>query len=287
MTHLGGRSLFNIAAWAGALGVALFVHGTPSAAHAATPTATTPAQVFQVLGGKAPADWPALAQPHFHVRAQPPLLALWEGGPERPVVNNIPMPPPEVPFDQRPVNSQVPVFIPRGFAAPYPNAAPGHSSSITLTFDDCGTADQIQAVVAALADVNEHGVFFITGQCRDHFPWLVATLQSKGHLVCNHTYSHPDLRRLSNYGIRSEIGRGVMAGCPYFRPPYGAWDGPRGRVAGIAAEFGLQVMLWDVDSRDWAGAPADRIAALAKGRGGIILLHLHGASTPEAIRLIG
>jgi peptidoglycan-N-acetylglucosamine deacetylase len=199
----------------------------------------------------------------------------------------MPIPPAEVPFNQRPVDSSVAPYIPRGVAAPVPNALPGHSSTITLTFDDCGTADQIQAVVAALAEVHEKGVFFITGQCRDHFPWLVATLQSKGHLVCNHSYSHPDLRRLSNGAIRSEIGRGVLVGCPYFRPPYGAWDGPRGRVAGIAAEFGLQPMLWDVDSRDWAGASADRIATLVKARGGIVLLHLHGANTPEAIRLIG
>jgi peptidoglycan-N-acetylglucosamine deacetylase len=178
-------------------------------------------------------------------------------------------------------------LLPQGVGSPVPTALPGHSNSVTLTFDDCGSAAQIQAVVASLAEVHEKGIFFITGQCRDHFPWLVTTLLAGGHQVCNHTYSHPDLRRLSNAAIRSEIGRGVMAGCPYFRPPYGAWDGPRGRIARIAAEFGLQPMLWDVDSRDWAGAPAERIAALVKARGGIVLLHLHGASTAEAIRLIG
>jgi peptidoglycan/xylan/chitin deacetylase (PgdA/CDA1 family) len=279
------RPFLNIVAWAGALGVALFAYGAPAVAQAAT----SPPADFQLLGGREPASWPGLAHPQFHIPAQRPLLDLWEGRPERPVPNSIPLPipPAETPFDQRPVDARVPVFIPHGVAAPYPNALPGHSSTLTLTFDDCGTAGQIQAVVGALAEVHERGVFFITGQCRDHFPWLVTTLQSEGHLVCNHTYSHPDLRRLSNYAIRSEIGRGVMAGCPYFRPPYGAWDGPRGRIAGIAAEYGLQVMLWDVDSRDWAGAPADRIAALAKARGGVILLHIHGANTPEAIRLIG
>jgi peptidoglycan-N-acetylglucosamine deacetylase len=280
------RRFFNLVAWAGALGVALFAYSAPPAAGASTPT---PIPGFMLLGGQVSPDRSFLARPHFHVPAQPPLLDFGEGKPERPVLNNIPMPtpPPEVPFDQRPVDNQVPVFIPHGAAAPFPNALPGHSSTITLTFDDCGSADQIQAVVAALAEVHRRGIFFITGQCRDHFPWLVATLQSEGHLVCNHTYSHPDLRRLSNYAIRSEIGRGVMAGCPYFRPPYGAWDGPRGRIAGIAAEFGLQPMLWEIDSRDWAGAPADRIAGLVKARGGVVLLHLHGANTPDAIRLIG
>lgn len=199
----------------------------------------------------------------------------------------MPVPPAVVPFDQRPADNTVFVFVPPGVAAPVPDASPGHSARLTLTFDDCGSADQIQAIVAARAEVHERGIFFITGQCRDHFPWLISTLLAGGHLVCNHTFSHPDLRRLSNAAVRRELSRGVMAGCPYFRPPYGAWDGPRGRIARIAAEFGLQPMLWDVDSRDWSGAPADRIAAVARARGGIILLHLHGANTPEAIRLIG
>jgi peptidoglycan/xylan/chitin deacetylase (PgdA/CDA1 family) len=181
----------------------------------------------------------------------------------------------------------VAVYIPAGRAAPVPNALPGHSDVLTLSFDDCGSAEQIQAVVDSLAAVHRRGLFFITGQCRDHFPWLVGALSAAGHLACNHTYSHPDLRRLSDAAIRWEIGHGVFAGCPYFRPPFGGWDGPRGRIARIAAEFGLSPLLWDVDSRDWAGAPASAIANLAKARGGVILLHLHGATTPEAIRLIG
>jgi peptidoglycan/xylan/chitin deacetylase (PgdA/CDA1 family) len=198
----------------------------------------------------------------------------------------MPLPTP-TPYDQRPVNASVPVFIPLGSAPPVPNALPGHSSGLTLTFDDCGTAAQIQAIVEALAATQRKAIFFITGQCRDHFPWLVDTLLAAGQQVCNHTYSHPDLRRLSNAGVRSEIAEGVMVGCPYFRPPFGAWDGPGGRIARIAAEFGLQPMLWDVDSRDWAGAPAEQIASLARARGGVILLHLHGKNTAEAIRLIG
>jgi len=92
---------------------------------------------------------------------------------------------------------------------------------------------------------------------------------------------------LSDAQVRWEIGAGVFAGCTFFRPPYGAWDGPRGRIARIAAEFGLTTMLWDVDSRDWAGAQADRIATTARARGGIVLLHLHGYNTAEAVRLIG
>ena len=79
----------------------------------------------------------------------------------------------------------------------------------------------------------------------------------------------------------------MFAGCPYFRPPYGAWDGPRGRVARIAAEFGLSVLMWDVDTRDWAGAEAAAMASIVRARGGVILFHLHGAHTVEALEALG
>jgi peptidoglycan/xylan/chitin deacetylase (PgdA/CDA1 family) len=153
----------------------------------------------------------------------------------------------------------------------------------TLTFDDCGTPEAIQAILSALADRSLHAIFFPTGQCRDQLPWLVPTLLAAGHRVCNHTYSHPDLSRLSSAAIRSEIERGVSAGCDLFRPPYGAMD-RGGRVAAVAASLGYRIQLWDVDTRDWAGTPADVMVAMIRARGGVVLLHMHGAHTVEAIR---
>lgn len=201
-----------------------------------------------------------------------------------------PPPPPHpvwIPFNQRPVDPSVGVFIPyarAGGAATMPNSKAGWRNSLTLTFDDCGSADQMEAIVSALDAVQRKGMFFITGQCRDHYPWLVDALLGAGHQVCNHTYSHQNLTKLADAAIRAQIGGGVWAGCPYFRPPYGAWDG---RVAQIAREYGLTMMLWDVDSRDWAGASAEGMAAMAAARGGVILFHLHGYATADAIRLLG
>jgi hypothetical protein len=155
----------------------------------------------------------------------------------------------------------------------------------TLTFDDCGSPDAIQAILSALADRSLHAIFFPTGQCRDQLPWLVPALLAGGHRVCNHTYSHPDLSKLSSAAIRSEIQRGVTVGCDLFRPPYGAMD-RGGRVASVAASLGYRVQLWDVDTRDWAGTPADVMVAMIRARGGVVLMHMHGAHTVEAIRTL-
>ncbi len=195
-------------------------------------------------------------------------------------------------YAELPTNPGVSVFTPVGgrTGSPRlatPNASAGHSDTITLTFDDCGEPAAIGAIVDVLDSEHRQALFFITGQCRDRYPWLVDQLRSAGHQVCNHTYSHQDLRRLDDARIRAEIGGGVMAGCPYFRPPYGSWDGPRGRIARIAAEFGLQVMLWDVDTRDWAGADPAAMVATIRSRGGIVLFHLHGSHTLEALKALG
>jgi len=155
----------------------------------------------------------------------------------------------------------------------------------TLTFDDCGSADQIQAILAALADRGLHAIFFPTGRCRDQFPWLIPTLIAAGHRVCNHTYSHPDLSKLSTGAIISEIQRGVSVQCDLFRPPYGAMD-RFGRVYSAATSLGYKIQLWDVDTRDWAGTPADLMVAMIRARGGVVLMHMHGIHTVEAIRAL-
>lgn len=155
----------------------------------------------------------------------------------------------------------------------------------TLTFDDCGSADQIQAILAALADRGLHAIFFPTGRCRDQFPWLIPTLIAAGHRVCNHTYSHPDLSKLSAGAIASEIQRGVSVQCDLFRPPYGAMD-KFGRVYSVATALGYRIQLWDVDTRDWAGTPVDVMVSMIRARGGVVLMHMHGIHTVEAIRAL-
>lgn len=169
------------------------------------------------------------------------------------------------------------------FTTLYP--APSVPFPFMLTFDDCATADAIRAITNALADRGLKATFFPTGVCRDMYPWLVPGLLAAGHRVCNHTYSHPDLTKLSDAAVRAQIQGGVHAGCDLFRPPYGAID-KGGRIAGIAASLGYRIQLWDVDTRDWAGTSAAAMVAMIRAKGGVVLMHLHGAHTVEAIRTL-
>ncbi len=164
-------------------------------------------------------------------------------------------------------------------------APPAVPVPLTLTFDDCGTPEAIHGILDILAQRGLYAIFFPTGVCRDLYPWLVPTLVAAGHRVCNHTYSHPDLTRLSDAAVASEIQRGVSVDCDLFRPPYGALD-RSGRIVRIAASLGYRIQLWDVDTRDWAGTPADLMVAMIHARGGVVLFHMHGIHTLEALRAL-
>jgi peptidoglycan/xylan/chitin deacetylase (PgdA/CDA1 family) len=156
---------------------------------------------------------------------------------------------------------------------------------LTLTFDDCPTTPaQLNSLLALLAQRHIHAIMFPTGICAKTFPWMVPTMLAAGHRVCNHTFSHYRLTRLTDPQIAYEIANGVHAGCDLLRPPFGDWDGPNGRVARIAAQQGFKIFMWDMDSLDWGGVSASVILQQINARGGVILMHLQGAHTQEALR---
>ena len=172
-------------------------------------------------------------------------------------------------------------------APPPARVEPGRGERLTLTFDD-GAKDpaQVTALLDLLQKEKVQAIFFPTGYWADTHPRLVERMWRDGHRVCNHTYSHPDLRqpRLSDDAIRKEISKGAGAGkCQLFRPPMRATDA---RVERIVAEMGYTMYLWDVDSRDWEGLPAEdmvhRVLARVKP-GSVVLFHMHGAAMLQAV----
>ncbi len=172
-------------------------------------------------------------------------------------------------------------------APPPARIEPGGGQRLTLTFDDgAQNAAQVTALLDLLRKEKVQAIFFPTGYWAETHPKLVERMGQDGHQVCNHTYSHPDLRqpRLSDDAIRKEISKGAGAGkCKLFRPPMRATDE---RVERIVAEMGYTLYLWDVDSRDWEGLPADdmvnRVLARVKP-GSVVLFHMHGAAMLQAV----
>ena len=158
----------------------------------------------------------------------------------------------------------------------------------TFTFDDCPTSPAAaQDLLAFMRQHHIRALTFPTGLCNRQYPWLVPALLADGHQVCNHTFSHPDLPKLSDPQISAEIAGGVHAGCNLLRPPYGDWDGPGGRVERAAAQQGYRLQFWDVDTLDWTGLGGQAIVSrIYDGGGGVVLMHFQGRHTLEALKLL-
>ena len=127
--------------------------------------------------------------------------------------------------------------------------------------------------------------FYVIGSSVERYPEVVRRIVVEGHEVGNHTYTHRNLKTLSDGEVRREMARtrdaiinaaGVQPRT--MRPPYGALY-QRQRLM-IWDEFGYPTVLWAVDPRDWQrpGVEVVRQRILTStGNGSIVLSHdLHG-----------
>lgn len=127
-----------------------------------------------------------------------------------------------------------------------------------LTFDD-GPSIYTPRLLDMLACYGIPATFFMVGRNAEHFPELVRRIEAEGHEVANHSYSHPNLRKLSMERKRAEIAstdailRNIGVTPRFLRPPYGAFDEA---TENIARGLGLSIVLWSVDSKDWKRLPA-------------------------------
>lgn len=152
---------------------------------------------------------------------------------------------------------------------------------IVLTFDDSGTRPQVEELLRTLAELEVRAVFFVQTDWATAQPELIAEIKAAGHMVGDHTYSHPNLLKLSDDQIRDEIGRGITS--RWLRPPQGRYNE---RIRRIASEKGSVIKYWSIDSDDWKGTSASEMTNKILRElhpGAVILFHIHGAHTVSAL----
>jgi hypothetical protein len=119
--------------------------------------------------------------------------------------------------------------------------------------------------------------------------WVVEQVANLGHLIGNHTYSHPALDSQSGTYAANEIIKtdGVISDVPralkLFRPPYGSWSlQVAGQLNWTPAWPYVGPIMWDIDAGDWLfwrnGRSAKECAAayvesIQRVGRGIILMH--------------
>jgi len=139
----------------------------------------------------------------------------------------------------------------------------GRGRTMVLTFDDGPDPRYTPHILDTLAEYDVRAMFFVCGEMAVDNKDLLARMADEGHVVGNHTWSHPLLTRLSRSRIRSEMERtsDVIEDAygerpEWFRAPYGAWN----RAAfQIGAELGMDPLAWTVDTLDWTTPGTRRI----------------------------
>ncbi len=120
------------------------------------------------------------------------------------------------------------------------------------------------------------------GNRAEAYPKVMNRIVREGHIIGNHSYSHPNMNKLSLDEFRNEMIRTdrIIAGFTgyvpsYIRPPYGNITEPQIRWL---AKNQRKAVNWNVDSLDWKGLSAKDVCAnvLPHVRPGSIILQHSG-----------
>jgi peptidoglycan-N-acetylglucosamine deacetylase len=162
---------------------------------------------------------------------------------------------------------------------------------IAMTFDDGPHATNTPKLLDMAAQRHIKLTFFVLGECVQQNPAVLQREVAEGHEIGNHSWSHPNLAKLSDEAVRSQLRRTddlivktAEVKPKLMRPPYGELT-KRQRIW-VNHDFNYKVILWDVDPLDWKrpgpSVVANRIIAGTRP-GSIILSHDIHSPTIEAM----
>ena len=175
---------------------------------------------------------------------------------------------------------------------------PDGGKVLYLTFD----AGYENGFTAGLLDVLKErqvpAAFFLVGDYLERNADLVRRMVAEGHIVGNHTMTHPDMTRLDAQAFEAEL-RGMeqlyqdvteQTLPKFFRPPQGLYSE---KTLHMARELGYKTVFWSLAHADWNNddqPDPDAAAEKLTGRlhdGAVILLHATSKTNAEILdRLI-
>ncbi|MBO5355305.1 MAG: polysaccharide deacetylase family protein [Clostridia bacterium] len=167
---------------------------------------------------------------------------------------------------------------------------------IALTFDDGPHPKYTPLILDILEEFEIHATFFAVGSNVEAYPDLVKRIAKEGHELGNHTYHHNHMAKMSLEDLTQDINRcndaieKITGSRPrYFRPPEGVCTK---NVQEICSATNTTIVMWSVDTRDWAHTPISEIFQNVRRNtknGSIILMHDFigkNSPTPQALRQI-
>ncbi|HWC20542.1 MAG TPA: polysaccharide deacetylase family protein, partial [Terriglobales bacterium] len=144
----------------------------------------------------------------------------------------------------------------------------GNARHLALTFDDGPNDPHTLHLLDLLARYEVRASFFLIGRFVQARPQLARAIVEAGHLVANHTATHPNLLFLSRSKTAEQISDCSKAIADatgiqprFFRPPFGA---RRPAVLNTVRELGLVPVMWDITCFDWRSTSAEMIEQSAR-----------------------
>ena len=162
---------------------------------------------------------------------------------------------------------------------------------VALTFDDGPNPATTPQVLETLAKYDIKATFFVLGKNVSGNEDLVKRIKSEGHVVGNHSWSHPILSQLSLDEAKKQITdtedvltKVLGSSSKLMRPPYGAITDD------IRNSLDLSFIMWDVDSLDWKSKNEASILTEIQhqvANGSIVLMHdIHSPTVNALPRVI-
>ena len=156
----------------------------------------------------------------------------------------------------------------------------GTNKQIALTFDDGPNDPHTLALLELLAKTGVPATFFLIGRYVRQRPEIAKAIAEAGHVIGNHTHTHPLLIFQSASQVHDEIVQcrdaihdAVGEHSNLFRPPFG---GRRPGTFSLIRRVGLEPVMWNVTGYDWSAPSAEYIERKVTKRihgGAVVLLH--------------
>lgn len=166
--------------------------------------------------------------------------------------------------------------------------------ALALTFDDAPDENNTLRLLDILDSRHVKAAFFmIGGTMNDSNISVVERTNREGHLLLNHTFTHPRLSDLNESGVTAQLHQAavrieeITGHSPLlYRPPYGSINP---LVVNTVNAQGLTTVLWSLDSLDWTLKDPDAVVenVLSHVRNGdIILMHRNPTSVGALPKMI-
>ena len=131
-----------------------------------------------------------------------------------------------------------------------------NDKEVYFTFDNGYEQGYTQEVLEVLKKHQVPATFFVTGHYVKTEPDLVKRMVDEGHIIGNHSYSHPDFTTMTKEEMKKELDKLEKAVADvsgqkqtvYLRPPRGTFNE---NTLKWATEFGYVHVFWSLAFKDW------------------------------------